>query len=122
MEHNLEKRENSVGNGGLLPVNHHCPPTAGPGVGEELLPGNGADVKGGEEKSEGDFELEEGEGGDGESDDDDDDDDDDEVEYDNEDMFFDQDFEPVSPGRLHRNNSTKEPMGEEEGTREGDKN
>ena len=109
-EHNLEKSENSVGNGGLLPVDHHCPPTAG--VGEELLPVpvNGADVRGGEEEGEGDSDLEEGEGGDGKSDDNNDDDD--EVEYDDEDMFFDQHFDPVPPERLHRNDSMKEPMGE----------
>ena len=107
-EHNLEKSENSVGNGGLLPVNHHCPPTAGPGVGEDLLPlpVNGADVRGGEKKGEGYSDLEEGKAGDGKSDDDDDDDD--EVEYGDEDMFFD----PVPPERLHKNDSIKEPMGE----------
>ena len=112
-EHSLETGENSIGNGELLP-NHHCPPTAG--VGEELLvdlPVNGADGRGGEEEGEGDSDLEEGEGGDGESDDDDDD----EVEYDDEDMFFDQHFEPIPPA-LHRNDSMKEPMGEEGGTGE----
>ena len=118
-EHNLERSENSVGNGGLFPVDHHCPPTAAAGVGEELLPVNaGADVRGGEEEGEGegDYDLEEGEAGDGESDDDDDDDD--EVEYDDEDMFFDQHFDPVPPERLHRNDSMKEPMGEWGGTEE----
>ena len=116
-EHNPERSENSVGNGGLLPGDHHCPPTGG--VGEELLvdlpvPVNGADVRSGEEKGEGDsdLQLEEGEAGDGESDDNDDDD---EVEYDDEDMFFDQHFDPVPPERLHRNDSMKEPMGESRG-------
>ena len=103
-EHSLETGENSVGNGELLP-NHHCPPTAG--VGEELL----VDLP--VKEGEGDSDLEEGEGGDGESDDDDDD----EVEYDDEDMFFDQHFEPIPPA-LHRNDSMKEPMGEEGGTGE----
>ena len=48
----------------------------------------------------------------------DDDDDDDEVEYDDEDMFFDQHFDPVPPERLHRNYYMKEPMGEWGGTGE----
>ena len=119
-EHNLERSENSVGNGGLLPVDHHFPPTGG--VGEELLvdlpvPVNGADVRSGEAEGEGDsdLQLEEGEAGDGESDNDDDDD---EVEYDDEDMFFDQHFDPVPPERLHRNDSMKEPMGEWGGAEE----
>lgn len=95
---NRETGENSIGKGD---IQNQDPPAAG-GLGGEGLPVSSGG-SGGEE--EGDSDLEDEEGGESE---------DDEMEYDDEDMFFDQQFEPVPPA-LHRINSMKEPMGEEGG-------
>ena len=99
LDRNRETGESSIGKGN---IQNQDPAAAGGG--EELPVGGGGN--GGEE--EGDSDLEDEDGGESE---------DDEVEYDDEDMFFDQQFEP-DPHSLHRINSMKEPMGEE-GGREG---